>query len=206
MTQRPVYLFVKRSLDILLAGVALLFLLPFFLPLALLLRLTGEGDVLYRQVRIGFKGKPFGVLKFVTMRRNSENIGTKTITTVNDLKGDMSIVGPRPQTEECYGYFPETDREKIYWSKPGLTGMGSVVFRNEEELLARSAKGYARAYREDIMPYKQALELWYWQHRSLLVDLKIILLTAIVVLFPETRLATRWFKGLPAPQAPPPPD
>jgi lipopolysaccharide/colanic/teichoic acid biosynthesis glycosyltransferase len=66
---------------------------------------------------------------------------------INVLKGDMTIVGPRPQTEECYGYFPEPDRERIYQTKPGLTGVGSVIFRDEEEILAQSPKVFARSYR-----------------------------------------------------------
>ncbi len=116
---------------------------------------------------------------------------------LNVLKGDMSIVGPRPQTEECYAFFPEPDRERIYLAKPGLTGLGSVVFRNEEELLARSPKGYQRAYREDVMPHKQALELWYLEHRSFSIDLQIILLTAIALLRPDNDLPNRLFKDLP---------
>src|SRR6185295_17876322 len=117
--------------------------------------------------------------------KNSPNIGTGTITLKNDprvlplgkflrktkinelpqlinvLKGDMSIVGPRPQTEQSFSFFPERDRGKIFLAKPGLTGIGSVVFRDEEEIMARSGKPYDRCFREDIQPYKLALELWY---------------------------------------------
>ncbi len=211
----------KRALDIFIAITALLLLLPLFLPLMLILRLTGEGEVFYSQERVGYKGKKFKLLKLATMLKNSPNLGTGTITTKNDprvlplgrllrktkinelpqifnvLKGDMSIVGPRPQTEECFRYYPEKDREKIYLSKPGITGIGSIVFRNEEEIVARSGKDYARSFREDVQPYKQALELWYLAHQSLLVDLKLIFLTAFVILFPETTLHYKWLKGLP---------
>ncbi len=215
------YSFTKRTLDILLSAAALLVLLPLFIPLVIVLRLTGEGEVFYRQERVGYRGTRFGLLKFVTMLKNSPNIGTRTITTKNDprvlplgrmlrktktnelpqllnvLKGDMSIVGPRPQTEECYNYFPERDRERIYQSRPGLTGIGSVIFRDEEEMLARSPKGYAGCYREEIMPFKQALELWYLENQSLWVDLKIIALTAAVILAPRSSLPYALLKGLP---------
>jgi lipopolysaccharide/colanic/teichoic acid biosynthesis glycosyltransferase len=175
----------------------------------LILRLTGEGEVFYRQERVGHLGRKIKLLKFATMLKDSPNIGTGTITVKNDprvlplgrflrktkinelpqilnvLKGDMSLVGPRPQTEECFGYFPENGRDRIYLATPGLTGIGSIVFRDEEEVLAGSAKGYDRCYREDVMPRKQALELWYVENQSFLLDLKIILLTVVVVVFPS---------------------
>ena len=211
----------KRILDLFIAGAALLVLLPLLLPLMIILRLTGEGEVFYAQERIGYKGIKFKLLKFATMLKNSPNIGARTITTKNDprvlplgrflrktkinelpqifnvLKGDMSIVGPRPQTEECYRYFPEKDREKIYASKPGITGIGSIVFRDEEEIIARSGKDYATSFREDVQPYKQALELWYLENQSFLVDLKLVFLTGLVILFPGTTLHKRWLDGLP---------
>jgi lipopolysaccharide/colanic/teichoic acid biosynthesis glycosyltransferase len=109
----------------------------------------------------------------------------------------MAIVGPRPQTEECYGYFPEKDRDRICQTKPGLTGVGSVNFRDEEEILARSPKGLARCYREDVMPYKLALELWYIEHQSFWLDLKLIFITVWVIAFPRSTIYRRWLKGLP---------
>ena len=217
----PAYRCAKRTLDIVLSATALIVLFPLFVPLLIILRLSGEGEVFYRQERVGYRGRKFGLLKFATMLKNSPNIGTGTITTKSDprvlplgkflrrtkinelpqilnvLRGDMAIVGPRPQTEECYRYFPEKDRDKIYLAKPGLTGIGSVVFRDEEEILAQSTKGYERCYREDIMPYKQALEIWYLDHRSVLTDLKMILLTALAIFFPGNQLHYRWFRDLP---------
>ncbi len=220
------YLCMKRGLDILFAGTALVVLLPLWVPLMIVLRLTGEGEIFFLQERVGYRGMRFKLIKFATMLKDSPNLGTRTLTTRNDprvlplgrflrktkinelpqllnvLKGDMSIVGPRPQTEECYAYFPEGERDKIYLAKPGLTGAGSVVFRSEEEILSRSSKGYDRCYREDIMPCKQALELWYLKNRSLWLDLKIILLTAAAILFPESSLHTRLLKNLPEPRSP----
>jgi lipopolysaccharide/colanic/teichoic acid biosynthesis glycosyltransferase len=212
---------VKRAMDILIAGAALLCLLPLLALLCIILRLTGEGEVFYRQDRVGYGGQLFGLFKFVTMMKNSPNLGTGTITIANDprvlplgrflrktkinelpqlvnvLLGHMSIVGPRPQTQECYGYFPKEGREQLFLLKPGLTGVGSVVFRDEETILSQSPKGYARCYREDIMPYKLALECWYLRNQSLWVDLKIIALTALAIMFPGNTMHERWLNGLP---------
>jgi lipopolysaccharide/colanic/teichoic acid biosynthesis glycosyltransferase len=215
------YILAKRVFDILASSLALFCLLPLFLPLMVVLRLIGEGEVFFLQERIGFLGRKFRLIKFATMLKDSPNLGTRTITIkddprvlplghflrkakinelpqlINVLKGDMSIVGPRPQTEECYRYFPAKDRDKIYRVKPGLTGVGSVFFRDEEELLSRSSQDYARCYREEIMPYKQALELWYLEHQSLWVDFKIIILTATALVSPKKALPPKWLKNLP---------
>jgi lipopolysaccharide/colanic/teichoic acid biosynthesis glycosyltransferase len=118
---------------------------------------------------------------------------------INVLKGDMSLIGPRPQAIECYEYFPAAERERIYLAKPGLSGIGSIVFRDEDEILARSDKGYDRCYREDIMPYKLALELWYLGHRSMTMDLQLILLTIIAIAMPGLSLHHRIFDDLPRP-------
>jgi lipopolysaccharide/colanic/teichoic acid biosynthesis glycosyltransferase len=217
----PAYRYAKRTLDIVLSAAALVVLLPLFIPLMIVLRLTGEGEVFYRQERVGYQGMKFGLLKFATMLKNSPNIGTRTITVKNDprvlplgrflrktkinelpqlinvLKGDMSVVGPRPQTEECFAYFPEKDRDRVCLAKPGLTGIGSVVFRDEEEIVARSGKSHDRAFREDVQPYKLALEIWYIEHQSLWLDLKLIVITAWVIAFPRSRIYTRLLKGLP---------
>jgi lipopolysaccharide/colanic/teichoic acid biosynthesis glycosyltransferase len=218
------YLITKRIFDIVLSATALLVLLPLFVPLIIILRLTGEGEVFYRQERVGYRGNKFSLLKFATMLKNSPNIGTRTITVRNDprvlplgrflrktkinelpqlinvLKGDMSIVGPRPQTEECFAYFPEENRDRICLAKPGLTGIGSVVFRDEEQIVARSGKSYDRAFREDVQPYKLALEIWYIEHQSLWLDLKLIFITVSVIAFPMSTVYRRWLKGLPRPR------
>lgn len=215
------YVFLKRLIDIVLSGLALIILSPLLVPLAIALRFTGEGYVFYSQKRVGFRNKEFSLLKFATMLKNSPNIGTGTITTKNDprvlplghflrktkinelpqliniFRGDMSIVGPRPQTLECYNMFPEDRRDKIYLSKPGLTGIGSVVFRNEEEILGNSPKSHEECYREDIMPYKADLELWYLENKSLWVDAVIIAITALEILVPDTGIYKKMFKKMP---------
>lgn len=212
----------QRLLDILFSGVALLILAPLLVPIMILLRFTGEGEIFYVQQRIGRGGKTFGLLKFATMLKNSPNIGTGTVTLKNDprvlpmggflrktkinelpqliniLKGDMSIVGPRPQTQRCFDAFPKASQMEIMKVRPGLSGIGSIFFRDEEDLM-HAARDPNRFYDEVIMPYKGALEEWYVEHASLSTYLLVIFVTAWVVIFPKSRMAWAVFSGLPVP-------
>ena len=212
----------QRLLDILFSGVALLILAPLLVPIVILLRFTGEGEIFYVQQRIGRGGKTFGLLKFATMLKNSPNIGTGTVTLKNDprvlpmggflrktkinelpqliniLKGDMSIVGPRPQTQRCFDAFPKASQIEIMKVRPGLSGIGSIFFRDEEDLM-HAARDPNRFYDEVIMPYKGALEEWYVEHASLSTYLLVIFVTAWVVIFPKSRIAWAVFSGLPVP-------
>lgn len=211
----------QRLLDIVFSGLALLLLSPLLVPIAIALRLTGEGEVFFIQQRVGRGGKPFGLYKFATMLKNSPNLGTGTVTVKNDprvlplgrflrktkinelpqllniFKGDMSIIGPRPQTQRCFGAFPARSQAEIIKVRPGLSGIGSIVFRDEEELM-HASKEPERFYDEVIMPYKGALEEWYVAHQGLWTYLAAIFVTAWVVLVPESRLAWRVFPQLPA--------
>ncbi len=211
----------QRLLDILLSGLALLVLSPLLLPTMLILRLTGEGEVFYTQQRVGRGGKPFGLYKFATMLKNSPNMGTGTVTVKDDprvlplgrflrktkinelpqllniFRGDMSVVGPRPQTQRCFNAFPPESQAEIIKVRPGLSGIGSIVFRDEEELM-HASKEPERFYDEVIMPYKGALEEWYVANQGLWTYLACIFVTAWVVLFPKSTLAWRVFRGLPA--------
>ena len=211
----------QRLLDIALSGLGLLVLSPLLVPIAIALRLTGEGEVFFIQQRVGRGGQPFGLYKFATMLKNSPNLGTGTVTVKNDprvlplgrflrktkinelpqllniFKGDMSIIGPRPQTQRCFDAFPARSQAEIIKVRPGLSGIGSIVFRNEEELM-HASKEPERFYDQVIMPYKGALEEWYVAHQGLWTYLAAIFVTAWVVLFPESRLAWRAFPQLPA--------
>ena len=212
----------QRSLDILLSGLALLVLSPLLVPVAIALRLTGEGEVFFIQQRVGRGGQPFGLYKFATMLKDSPNIGTGTVTVKGDprvlplgrllrktkinelpqllniLKGDMSIIGPRPQTRRCFDAFPARSQAEIIKVRPGLSGIGSIVFRDEEELMHASAEP-ERFYDEVIMPYQGALEEWYVAHRGLWTSLAAIFATAWVVLFPKSDIVWKLFPGLPSP-------
>lgn len=114
---------------------------------------------------------------------------------INVLKGEMSIVGPRPLMEVSYKLYSEEQGKAIYQSKPGITGIGSLVFRDEEKLLSEAADP-RQAY-NTIYPYKAELELWYKNNASFQLDIKIILLTAWTILFPQNESLGSIFKNLP---------
>ena len=213
----------KRLIDIVLSGLAMLVFSPLLIPVATVLRLTGEGEIFYRQDRVGKGGKTFGLLKFATMLKDSPNVGTGLLTIkgdprvlpvgrflrktkinelpqlINIFLGDMSIIGPRPQTQNHFDLFPEEMRKRIVEVRPGLSGLGSIVFRDEENILTSSPKGHDRCFAEDITPYKGELEIWYLNHRSTRLDFLLIFITFWVVLFPESRVYRQWLKNLPEP-------
>lgn len=214
-----------RLLDIVIASVMLLLLLPLGIVIAVVLRFTGDKDVFYRQQRIGKHARPFGLFKFVTMVRGSEAMGTRDVTIKSDprvlpvgrllrktklnelpqllniLLGDMSVVGPRPQTPGNFAYFPPHAQNIICRMRPGLTGIGSVVFRDEESIVAASGKPVDRVFREDIGPYKGELEIWYYHHRTLATYFGLIVVTAWSVFVPGSSLYRRLWKTLPPPPA-----
>jgi lipopolysaccharide/colanic/teichoic acid biosynthesis glycosyltransferase len=215
------YSIIKRLGDLFLALLVTLILLPLFIPLFIILKLTGEGHIFYLQERIGYKNEHFNIMKFATMLLNSPNMGTGMITLRKDpritpaghflrktklnelpqvfnvLKGDMSIVGPRPLVKKNFDTYPDGIREHVYDSKPGITGIGSIIFRDEEKLISESDMEPHAFYAAHIGPYKGALEIWYNKNKSFLTDFKIIFLTAWYILFSESNLAFKWFKGLP---------
>jgi lipopolysaccharide/colanic/teichoic acid biosynthesis glycosyltransferase len=180
----------KRTLDILFSATALLALSPLLLVVAILLRYTGEGCVFYRQERVGRGGRTFVLYKFVTMRKDCGHTPEDLLTAQNDprilplgrvlrstkinelpqlfnvLVGDMSLIGPRPQVKPHFDIYPEQVRRELVKVRPGLSGIGSIVFHDESALGSRCGKDYNRCYAEDIAPYKGKLELWYVQHQS----------------------------------------
>lgn len=202
----------KRIFDLMLSTGLILVLLPLFLPLATILRLTGEGKVFYRQKRIGAGQQPFEILKFATMLENSPTIGTGDITLQNDprvlpvgrvlrktkinelpqlwnvLVGDMSIVGPRPLTPNHFNHYNDTDRKNIAVVTPGITGLSALVFRDEEKILSDRTDPVA-FYRDELVPIKASLETWYAKHASFRLDILIVLLTAYAILRPGSKLA-----------------
>jgi len=212
----------QRFLDILLSATGLLVLSPLLVPIAIILRLTGEGEVFYMQDRVGKNGARIRLYKFVTMLKNSPNIGPGTITLKNDprilpvgrflrktkinelpqllnvLLGDMSVVGPRPQTKRCFDAFPQSSRDAIIRVRPGLSGIGSIVFRNEEELMDGQADA-AHYYDEVIAPYKGLLEEWYVRNGGIGTYLKVVCSTLWVVLRPDSRIVWKIFHGMPRP-------
>ena len=212
----------QRLFDLLFSTLALLVLAPLLIPVMIILRLTGEGEIFFGQQRVGQGGGTFGLLKFATMLKNSPNLGTGTVTLKDDprvlpfgkflrrtkinelpqllniLKGDMSVIGPRPQTRRCFDAFPARAQAEIVRVRPGLSGVGSVVFRDEEQMM-HDAEDAARFYDEVIMPYKGQLEEWYVARRGLGLYFILIYMTIWVILFPSSGLLWRLFPDLPRP-------
>lgn len=213
------YQFFKRIIDILIALIALLLLSPILIPTIIILFFSGEREVFYFQKRIGQRGKAFFIWKFATMVKDSPNIGTGEITLRNDprvtkfgailrktkinelpqifnvLKGEMSIVGPRPLMEVSYNIYSKEQQDEIYKSKPGITGVGSLIFRDEERILSAAAD--PREMYNSIFPYKATLEIWYLKNAGIYVDFLIIFLTAFAILFPKKNPVNVVFKSLP---------
>jgi lipopolysaccharide/colanic/teichoic acid biosynthesis glycosyltransferase len=210
----------QRLLDICLSFTALIVLAPFLLPVMIILRLTGEREVFYIQQRAGYKGDKFGLFKFATMLIDSPNIGTGELTVradprvlpfgkflrktkLNELPqlwnifiGDMSVVGPRPMVPNTYATYPEAARQKLNTIRPGLTGIGSIIFRDEERYLADCDQPM-KFYKEHIIPYKCDLEIWYVENNSHWLYIKAILVTVWVVIFPSSNIADKAFSGIP---------
>lgn len=213
------YTLIKRVTDIILAGITFILLSPFLLVIMVILLLTGEHEVFFLQERVGYKNRPFRIWKFASMLKNSPNIGTGEITLRNDprvtgfgkflrqtklneipqiinvIKGDMSIVGPRPLMLVSFKQYPLAVQELIYNCKPGITGIGSLIFRDEEKYLSDAAD--PKAMYQVIYSYKCTLELWYQKHASISTDLKLIFLTAWTILFPKNKLVRAFFRDLP---------
>lgn len=218
------YLLFKRFCDILLSAVLLLLLSPLLIPIIIGLRVTGEGYVFYKQERIGFKNKKFSILKFATMLKDSPNMIGGVLTTkkdpritpmgaflrkskinelpqlINIILGDMSFVGPRPLMDVSFKTYSPVVQNIIYDVKPGLTGIGSIVFRDEEDLITEvKNKGEDTwdFYSKKIYPFKGELEIWYQANQNLIIDLKIIMITTWVILNSESKLVYKMFKTLP---------
>lgn len=211
----------KRIIDLLLSLFALLILSPILIPVIIGLLLTGEHYVFYFQKRIGLKNNPFYIWKFATMLKNSPNMAGGLHTTrkdprilpmggflrktkinelpqlINILKGDMSIIGPRPLVDKTFDPYPDHVKGNIYNIKPGLTGIGSIVFRDEERLLSETSIAPQEFYTKYISPYKGELELWYQKNLSFSTDLMLIFLTAWAIVAPKSELAYQVFKDLP---------
>ena len=212
----------QRSFDIIFSSIALVLLSPFFLLLMLILRVTGEGEIFFRQNRVGLGGKYFKLLKFATILKDSPNIGTGTLTVkddprvlaigrilrktkinelpqlINIFNGDMSIIGPRPQTKRCFNAFPPSSQNEIIKVRPGLSGIGSIIFRDEENMMYAN-NNPDKFYNEIVMPYKGSLEDWYVSHQNIASYFSLISLTILVVLGFGSDLVWKLFKDLPPP-------
>lgn len=218
------YKIIKRFFDFSVSLTVLIILSPLLIPIVIGLKLTGEGYVFYKQERVGFKNKIFSILKFATMLKNSPNMAGGIITTKKDpritpmggflrkskinelpqilniLLGDMSIVGPRPVMQKSFDQYPEDVKQVIYNVTPGLTGVGSIIFRDEEEIVTiakEQGDDPWDIYRNEIYPYKGKVEQWYQKNQSFTLDFFIIFCTAWVILFPTSDLLYKTYKSIP---------
>lgn len=213
------YRIIKRFFDIIVALLGLIILSPILIPVIILLKFTGEHEVFYFQKRIGYKNREFDIWKFATMLKNSPSIGTGEITLRNDprvtrlgkllritkinelpqlfnvLKGDMSLVGARPLMKKSFNLYPDSVQKIVYNTPPGITGIGSIIFRDEEKIISDS-KDIQTTYRQ-IFSYKGELETWYQQRFSFYTDLMILFLTAWCIIFSKSRLVYKIFPSLP---------
>lgn len=195
----------KRPFDVVFAAAALAGLAPVLLIVALIIKFSSPGPVLYRGVRVGLRGRRFRILKFRTMVANADRIGGSStaeddprITRIgtflrrykldelpqflNVLAGDMSVVGPRPQVAWAVDlYTPE--QRRLLEVRPGITDEASIKFRDEGEIL-RGAVDPDRAYLELIAPEKMRMGIEYVNNHSFLSDLKIIVKTALAATRP----------------------
>ena len=212
----------QRFFDILFSSLALLVLLPLIFPIIIFLRMTGEGEIFYLQDRVGKGGQVFKLFKFATMLKNSPNMTTGTVTVKNDQRilpagkflrktkinelpqllniflGDMSVIGPRPLTLQTFSSYTPQIQKIVTQVRPGLSGIGSIIFRGEEDILVNEA-ATVDFYKTVIAPYKGELENWYVNNQSMLIYFAAILATVWVVIFPKSRVLWRILPGLPLP-------
>ena len=211
-----------RFFDVVLSGLALIVLSPLLIPIVLFLKFSGEGEIFFLQERVGKNREMFKLFKFATMLKDSPSMGTGTVTMKNDPRvlpagkflrktkinelpqllnvfiGHMSLVGPRPQAPRCFDAFPVESQDIIVQVKPGLSGIGPIVFRGEEDIL-EGHSGTLDFYDNVIGPYKGDVEAWYVGKQGLIAYFSLILLTVWVVLFPKSDLVWLLFKDLPSP-------
>ena len=198
----------KRALDFFFAGLGLIVLSPFLFLLTVLIKLDSPGPALYRGTRVGRDGKTFRMIKFRTMVRDAEKAGGSSTSAddtrvtrigatlrrykldelpqlINVIRGDMSLVGPRPQVQWAVDLYSEEERVLLS-VRPGITDYASLKFSNEAEIL-KGSEDPDQAYLELIAPEKIRLGLEYVRHRSFWIDLKLILLTITRIFGDRTR-------------------
>ena len=215
------YLFFKRLFDILFSLFLIILISPLFLIITVCLLIYNKGEIFYIQKRIGFKNRTFGIKKFATMLKNSESLPGGSITLRNDTRvakigrllritklnelpqlfnvlfGDMSFVGPRPMLQEGFNLYTPEVQTIIYLSRPGITGISSIIFRDEERLVTESGMDPKEYYKSRIFPYKGELEQWYSKNRSICIDFLILFLTGLKIIAPGTKLEFKLFPSLP---------
>ena len=208
----------QRSFDILFSCISIIVLLPVLSLIILILSITGEREIFYKQNRIGQNRISFELWKFETMNKNSEKKGAGTVTLKNDFRvlpfgkflrktklnelpqlfnifiGDMSVIGPRPLHQKQFSFYSSRDQKIISSVKPGLSGVGSIIFRDEEKIL-QNTNNPEKSYKQNITPRKAKLEKWYIKNKSLYLYFKLIILTLIIIIIPSVKISN-FFKDI----------
>ena len=191
----------KRPFDVVVAGLGMVALSPVFGAIAAAIKLVSPGPVMYCATRTGRDGHPFTMYKFRTMQERRDTHGPKITTHAdrritrvgrllrparldelpqlwNVLRGDMSLVGPRPE-DPHYVELYDTEDRVVLAARPGITGLAALLYRDEERLLV--GEGWERVYVEQVMPAKLAIDRTYVERRSLWLDLNILAATALSI-------------------------
>ena len=209
-----------RLFDIVASLSALIVLSPILCVVMIILNLTGEHKIFYFQQRVGFNQKVFNLVKFATMLENSPNMTGGHITSKNDprvlpfgrllrvtklneipqllnvLIGDMSLIGPRPLTPDMFNLYTTSQKQTISKCRPGLSGVGSIVFRAEEDYIQRDPNPQ-QFYADVIAPYKGSLEVWYYNNKGFRLYFLLIILTLIHVFYPKSQAVWSTLTSLP---------
>jgi len=194
---------IKRLFDIIVSFFGLIFFSPLFLIISILIKLDSEGPVFYRGLRVGRFGKPFRIFKFRSMVKNAEELGGPSTSAddprltkfgkflkkyqldelpqlINVIKGEMSLVGPRPEVKMYVDMMSNEKRKTILSIKPGMTDLASLWNFHESDVL-KGSPDPEKTYQEEIRPKKIQLQLEYVKNRSFWLDLKIILKTILKI-------------------------
>ena len=210
----------KRLFDTITSFIAMLILAPILIPVIIILKFSGEGEIFYLQERIGQDNNSFFITKFATMLKDSPNIGTGEHTLqedprvlpfgkflrkskINELAqlwdifiGEMSWVGPRPTTPSHNALYPDYYAEIMKNHRPGLTGVGSIIFRNEEDILSK-AEDFQFCYAQEIVPYKAEVEKWYRENHTFFMDIMLMFITAWVVVNSDSNILRKTYPSIP---------
>lgn len=193
----------KRLFDLFFVIPGLLVLAPVLIIIAILIKIKDGGNILFKQVRVGKNGKNFEVLKFRTMVLNAEKLGNKVTTgddpritpighalrkykfdelpqLFNVLKGEMSLVGPRPEVPEYVAFYPDDVREIVLSVPPGMTDKASIEFVNENDILSGSTDP-VNDYKNKVLPIKLDFYVDYVKQRSLWLDFTLIIKTIAAI-------------------------
>ena len=210
-----------RLLDIFFALTLLIILSPLLGLIAMINKLSGENEILFYQSRVGMSGREFGIIKFATMLKDSERLGSMGFVEKNDfrllplgkflrktklnelpqllnvLQGDMSFVGFRPLVQSTYQKALALGADTAYATLPGITSLASIVFRDEEDTLATKINKQ-EYYDNEILPLKILLDRWWSDNISVKNYLLIMTFTALKIVHSENTLYKYFLAGIPS--------